>query len=67
MSRQTAVVGEGGVVGFGVGDVEVGVEFGFVSEFVGVGIVGVVLGTSPFGNFKILTLAFLRSMRGAGT
>ena len=32
-------------MGFGVGDFEVGVGFGFVPEFVGVGIVGVVPGS----------------------
>ena len=46
VGRQTAVVGEGGSMGFGVGDVEVRVGFGFVSEFVGVGIVGVVPSSS---------------------
>ena len=46
VGRQTAVVGKGGSMGFGVGDVEVGVGFGLVSEFVGVGIVGVVPSSS---------------------
>jgi hypothetical protein len=56
VSRQTAVVGEGGGVGFGVGDVEVGVRLGFVTGLVGVGFVGVV----PGGSYRAAAIGFTR-------